>query len=133
MVYGEQRGAAVADFNEDGRMDLVVTQNGAATRLFENRGATKGLRLFLEGTPGNPKAVGSVIRLAFGEKLGPAREIRAGGGYWSQDSPVQVLSTPTPPTGLWVRWPGGKITTTELSPGLNQIQVGTDGKIMALP
>src|SRR5438105_4889616 len=32
-VYGEQRGAAVADFDGDGRVDLAVTQNGAATSL----------------------------------------------------------------------------------------------------
>jgi enediyne biosynthesis protein E4 len=51
MVYGEQRGVAAADFNEDGRMDLVVTQNGAATRLFENRLATKGLRVIMQALP----------------------------------------------------------------------------------
>jgi enediyne biosynthesis protein E4 len=31
VIYGEQRGAATADFNEDGRPDLVVTQNGASS------------------------------------------------------------------------------------------------------
>ena len=34
VVYGEQRGAAIGDFNGDGHPDLVVTQNGTATRLF---------------------------------------------------------------------------------------------------
>lgn len=37
-VYGEQRGCAAGDFDKDGRMDLVVTQNGAATKLFRNKG-----------------------------------------------------------------------------------------------
>jgi hypothetical protein len=38
-ILGEQRGAAAADLNGDGRMDLVVTQNGAETRLLlGNRG-----------------------------------------------------------------------------------------------
>ena len=36
QVYGEQRGVAVGDVNGDGRPDLVVTQNGAKTRLFFN-------------------------------------------------------------------------------------------------
>jgi len=36
-LYGEQRGVTAADFNNDGRADLVVGQRGAATRLFINR------------------------------------------------------------------------------------------------
>ncbi|HYE33017.1 MAG TPA: VCBS repeat-containing protein [Methylomirabilota bacterium] len=35
-IYGEQRSAAAADFNRDGKPDLVVTQNGGPTRLFRN-------------------------------------------------------------------------------------------------
>ncbi len=34
QVWGEQRGAAWGDVSGDGRPDLVVTQNGTATRLF---------------------------------------------------------------------------------------------------
>ena len=34
--YGEQRGVTAADFNNDGRADLAVSQRGAATRLFIN-------------------------------------------------------------------------------------------------
>lgn len=32
-IHGEQRGVAAGDFNKDGRIDLVVSQNGAQTRL----------------------------------------------------------------------------------------------------
>src|SRR6185503_9213662 len=48
-IYGEQRGAALADFNEDGRVDLVVTQNGAPTRLYQNVTGKPGLRVRLAG------------------------------------------------------------------------------------
>src|SRR5439155_5496064 len=58
-VYGEQRGAAVADFNQDGRPDLVVTQNGSTTKLFRNVGGKIGQRVLLIGPPGNPDGIGA--------------------------------------------------------------------------
>src|SRR5205823_10858972 len=66
-VYGEQRGAALSDYDQDGRIDLVVTQNGAETKLFHNVGAKPGLRVRLSGPPGNPAGVGAQVRLYFGE------------------------------------------------------------------
>jgi hypothetical protein len=122
-VYGEQRGAAACDYDGDGRVDLAVTQNGAATRLFHNAGAKPGLRVRLEGPPGNPNAIGAVIRLRFGERLGPAREIHAGSGYWSQDAAVQVLGTPSPPTQAWVRWPGGTEAGADVPPGATAVSL----------
>jgi hypothetical protein len=123
MVYGEQRGAAVCDYDADGRVDLVVSQNGAQTKLFHNTGAKRGLRVRLVGLPGNPAAVGACMRLVFGQNMGPAREIRVGSGYWSQDSSVQVMATPEPPTRIWVRWPGGLTTTNDIPKGALEIKL----------
>ena len=128
-VFGEQRGAALADFNEDGRVDLVVTQNGAATRLFQNVTAKPGLRVRLAGRPGNPAGLGAVMRLKFGARFGPAREIRAGSGYWSQDSAVQVLGMPEVPAQLWIRWPGGSTTTTDIPLGSSEVTVNDQGTL----
>jgi hypothetical protein len=122
-VYGEQRGAAVGDFNEDGRVDLVVTQNGAPTRLFQNVTAKPGLRVRLAGPPGNPAGVGAVLRLKYGERWGAAREIHAGSGYWSQDSAVQIMGGTERPTQIVVRWPGGQSTITEIPSGAREIAV----------
>jgi hypothetical protein len=121
LVYGEQRGAAVSDFNEDGRPDLVVTQNGAATRLFENTTGAPGLRVRLRGPPGNPQGVGAVVRLNFESHAGPAREVHAGSGYWSQDSSVLVLATPSSPREISARWPGGATTKAAVPPGAHEI------------
>jgi hypothetical protein len=114
-VYGEQRGCAVADYDGDGRMDLAVSQNGNATRLYHNVGARAGLRLRLAGPPGNVYGVGASVRLKFGERFGPAREVQAGSGYWSVNSVVLVMATPAPPTEVWVRWPGGKTTVSAVA------------------
>jgi enediyne biosynthesis protein E4 len=128
-VYGEQRGTALADFDRDGRVDLVVTQNGAATKLFRNVGAKPGLRVRLLGPPVNPTAIGASIRLRFGSRAGPLREIQAGSGYWSQNSHVHVLGTPEPPTALEVRWPTGETTTVEVPPDALEISVNPLGQV----
>lgn len=38
MIYGEQRGAVAADFDEDGWLDLVIGQNNGQTKLLRNTG-----------------------------------------------------------------------------------------------
>jgi len=129
IIYGEQRGAAVCDYDGDGRADLVVTQNGAETKLYHNAGARPGLRVSLTGRSGNPSGIGAQLRLIFGQRAGPVRELHAGSGYWSQDSTVQVLGTPEPPTQIWVRWPGGKTTTSLILTEVKEIQVDESGKV----
>jgi hypothetical protein len=132
MVYGEQRGAALCDYDGDGRVDLAVAQNGAQTKLFRNVGARPGLRVRLIGPPGNPHGVGATIRLLSQDKPGPAREIHAGSGYWSQDSAVQVMAMPEAATQIRVRWPGGEVTTAALPPEAREISLDRAGTIKVL-
>src|SRR5207247_11231508 len=44
LVYGDQRGAALADDDGGGRIDAVVPQHGAETKLYHNERARPGLR-----------------------------------------------------------------------------------------
>lgn len=91
-IYGEQRGASFSDFDQDGKVDLAVSQNGNEVKLYMNRTEKAGYRVTLQGPPANRNGVGSQIRLIYknGEK-GPAREIQSGSGYWSQNSYTQVM------------------------------------------
>src|SRR5581483_11968067 len=91
VVYGDQRGAAYADYDGDGRLDLAVSQNGAATRLFHNKTAKPGLRVRVQGPATNPDGVGTQLRVVYGDRMGPVREIEAGSGYWSQNGATQVF------------------------------------------
>jgi hypothetical protein len=72
--------------------------------------------------------IGTQLKLLFGERAGPVREIHAGGGYWSQDSAVQVLGTPEAPSALWVRWPGGTTNLFQM-PRAHEVSVSKDGVI----
>ncbi len=123
IVWGEQRGCAVGDFDEDGRIDLAVTQNGAETKLFHNERAKPGVRVRLKGAPGNPDGLGVVLRLRYSDGFGPAHEIHGGSGYLSQDSPVAVLGKSGQPTHVVVRWPGGKTTEAPVSSDVKEVVV----------
>ena len=129
-VYGQQRGAAVSDFDEDGRVDLVVTQNGADTKLYHNVTGKPGLRVKLVGPPGNPWGVGAVLRLQAGNQEGPAREILAGSGYWSQDSVIPVLHGPGQPEFVSVRWPGGRVTRTAVPTAAKAMIIDSSGALV---
>lgn len=106
-IYGEQRGAAAGDYDEDGRLDLAVAQNGAALKLYHNRGAAPGLRVKLQGGNDNPAAIGARLRLTTGERSGPMRELHSSSGNLSQDSATLIFAGTKPGDELTVIWPGG--------------------------
>jgi hypothetical protein len=99
------------------------------TKLYHNLHAKPGLRVRLAGPPGNPTGIGGTIRLQSGDRSGPAREIHAGSGYWSQDSAVQVLGLLPEPMQLWVRWPGGQTNTVEVPNEAREVEVSLSGQL----
>lgn len=93
-VFGEQRGAALGDFDGDGTTDIVVSQNGGTTKVYQSRVSRKGLRIRLHGPPSNQNGVGSSLRLIYEDgSRGPRRYVQAAGGYASQNSFIQVLGS----------------------------------------
>lgn len=122
-IYGDQRAAALADFDHDRRVDIVVTQNAASTFLYRNQKARPSLCVRLHGPPNNPAAAGAVLRLRYPTGHGPARAIHLGGGYWSQDSTTVILGRREPPSGLEILWPGGARSYRPLNATEEEIEV----------
>lgn len=100
-VYGEQRGSAVCDFDKDGRVDLVTTQNGTQTKLFKNNNESRGIRIRLVGDKTNPDAIGASFRFIDGPPCG-VYEIQCGSGYRAQNGFVRVVKNHS--GKLQVRW-----------------------------
>lgn len=124
LVYGEQRGVAAADMNNNGKLDLVVSQSGTSTKLFLNENAKPGLRVLLIGPAENPSAIGAKIRLAFSDGThGPIREIQAGSGYRSQNGFVQVMGGLEDAVSVEAIWPDGKRSDVPLEPEVKEITI----------
>lgn len=80
------RGAALADFNLDGRLDLVVVSRWTPARLWRNDGPAGGAVQLRLSQPGpNRDAVGAWVELKRGETV-TRREVTVGGGHASGQS-----------------------------------------------
>ncbi len=123
VILGEQRGAAVADFDSDGHPDFAVAQNGAPTTLWKSSAAHPKLAIRMKGPAGNPTGFGVSLRPRFGPEEGPVQEIHAASGYWSKDSDAVFLPGVRRPTELRIRWPGGRQQTVPVPPSGNRIQI----------
>jgi hypothetical protein len=107
------RGVAFADFDNDGRMELVVANSGDPPLLLHNDGVAGGtpnhfVNFRLVGTRSNRDAMGARIRLRAGG-IWQTREIAGGGSFLSQ-SDLRAhfgLGHNTTAEEVDVRWPSG--------------------------
>ncbi|MSU35747.1 MAG: hypothetical protein EXS36_11700 [Pedosphaera sp.] len=124
-IYGEQRGAAASDFDGDGRVDLAVAQQGGPTRLFRNAGGTPGVRVSVRGPDGNPRGVGARVRTKRNGAYSAARDVHAGGGYWSQDSMTLVFPASPMPDAIEVRMPWGEAREWGWPAGARNVEISS--------
>jgi hypothetical protein len=115
------RGMAVGDFDNDGRIDVLISNNGEAPLLLRNDGSTTNnwLGLQLVATKSNPAAVGALLTWQAGG-VKRSRLKTGGGSYLASHDPREVLGlgTASKIDVVEIRWPSGKVDKL-LNPPLN--------------
>ena len=105
------RGLAVADFDRDGDLDLLLTTNNGPAFLYRNDhlAGNRSLRLHLIGTKSNRDAIGARVRL-FSNGQVQSRLVRSGSSYLSQSElPVTFgVGKQDEIEKLVVDWPSGR-------------------------
>jgi hypothetical protein len=107
------RGAAYADVDNDGFLDVLVTTNAGPAFLFHNEGGTNhSLRLKLVGTKSNRDGIGAVVRVTSNNgKDEQSKMLRSGSSYLSQSELVLTfgLAAQSKADAIEVQWPSGQI------------------------
>ncbi len=105
------RGAAYADIDNDGDLDLLVTTNGGPALLLRNDGgANHSLRIKLNGTKSNRDGIGAVVTITSANDR-QWQMLRSGSSYMSQSELVLTfgLGSATSVSSLEIQWPSGQV------------------------
>ncbi|MDQ2980691.1 MAG: CRTAC1 family protein [Acidobacteriota bacterium] len=117
------RGSAVADYDNDGDLDIAVSNSDGPLELLRNDGKHGGwVGLGLRGHRSNRQGIGARVTLET-EKGRQVREVKAGDSYLSSSDPrVHFgLGTATSIQRVVIRWPSGIVQEVrDLRPGRYQ-------------
>ncbi|MBS1511294.1 MAG: VCBS repeat-containing protein [Bacteroidetes bacterium] len=133
-------GAAYADLDNDGDLDLIVNNENMPSFVYRNnaRQINKNnyLEITLKGEGKNPFAVGSKIQAFLSNEV-MTREVIPSRGFQSSVDYKQVIGigTATAVDSLVITWPN-RTQTKIIHPGINQLlleQQGNEKTMMPLP
>ena len=126
---GVGRTLIAGDVDNDGDVDLLVTNNGRAPELLRN-GTSGGNAILLRliGGAGNRDALGARVSVTAGGRT-QVREVKSGSSYLGQnDLRVHVgLGSAAAVDRVDIRWPGGRLERLDKPPA-NQLLTVQEGR-----
>ena len=136
----DSRGAAWADFNNDGFPDLIIGNNGGSNPLYRNNiFGNHYLKVKLIGTLSNSSALGAIVLAHHADTDGNAvvqrRDILGQTGFLSQNSTTVTfgIGEKTKIDSLIIYWPGGMKQAITDIPNLDQLITITEPNPMVPP
>ena len=130
------RGLAVGDYDNDGDLDVLIINNGAAPLLLRNEGGNcnNWFGLQLLATRSNPGAVGAIITWEAGG-VKHRRLKTAGGSYLSSNDPREVfgIGQSTKIDSVEIKWPSGQVDKLTNLPINKYIKVVEGSQTFQLP
>lgn len=108
------RGAAFADFDNDGDLDLLITANNGSARLLRNDNGNQNdmLRVKTVGTRSNRDGIGAKVTVKTSKGARLFGMVKTGSSYLSQSELPLTFGLGRPETGKTVSvdivWPSGK-------------------------
>ncbi|MEM6383200.1 MAG: CRTAC1 family protein [Pseudomonadota bacterium] len=113
------RGAALADFDGDGLLDLVVLNRRAPMELWRNMTTGDGnwLSIALEQEGGNRDAIGAIVRVEAAGRSQSQQNTIGGGHAGGQAVPLHFGLGEAQQASVTVIWPEGDETVHEVASG----------------
>ncbi len=123
------RGAALGDYDNDGDLDILISNNGQAPQLLRNDGGNMNhwLAVYLRGTRSNRDGIGARLKMVAGE-LTQVSDAKGGMSYQAAQDPRVYLGLGVHQNvdSLEITWPSGTVDRLE-NVAANQIITVQEG------
>lgn len=117
------RGGGLADFDGDGRLDLIVVNRRSALELYRNVTVETGnwIAIELRQSGGNRDAIGAVVKVTTPRGGQVLQKLIGGGHAGGQVLPLHVGLGAAVDAQVHVTWPDGQVTQTRLAAGARHL------------
>ena len=116
-ILGECRNSIIADFNHDGRSDILATQTLGQAQLYLGQSEKRGIRLMFDSKIELAKRLGCSVHLSYSnETSSPSRWLHSGDGVLAQCSSEAVLGFKEWPSSIQIVWSDGEMQTILVRP-----------------